>query len=466
MIRLALGRMERRERTMSQLGTPTRYPGVYKVPETENTYLVRAIAVDPRTGKKKAKEKLLEGVSAPQAARFRSELIEQIKRPAREAKRMRVGEFARSWIASKALQVDDGTARTYAAALEDHALPVLGDYFYDEVTPLDVQRWIDDSLCGTWNTASRTNKTRGARCSDKQKAKRRTEQRRYARNTVAGWLRVFRTMTQDAVVQLQLPLDPTMRVRIAEPVDESEESKAVTPPQFVDFLAAFRAHYPQHYALVVLLAYTGLRFCHASALRWEDWDEQASVVRVVRKQRRGKVGPLTRKKRAPKLIAVQAELADVLRWHRDGLRDGLKEKALKAGVVVIHEERLADGWMFPSSAGTLRAPSSLDRAWEACLRHAAIEKRFTVHGLRYTFTDLLRKAKVDPVLRRQLVGHVTEEMQRKYSTVDIEESRAAMAAVFDLVPLPRMTAIGGGVTSGVSETRNEQQPAEALPPTG
>jgi integrase len=135
-------------------------------------------------------------------------------------------------------------------------------------------------------------------------------------------------------------------------------------------------------------------------------------------------------------------------------------------VAVIHEERIAEGWMFPSSTGTLRAPSSLERVLDSCLVHARIEKRFTVHGLRCTFTDLLRKAKVDPVLRRQLVGHVTEEMQRKFSTVDIEESRAAMAAVFELVPLPRITAGLGGVTLGVSETRNEKQPVGALPPTG
>jgi hypothetical protein len=32
----------------------------------------------------------------------------------------------------------------------------------------------------------------------------------------------------DAVVQLQLKLDPTMRVRVTEPIDESGESKAVT----------------------------------------------------------------------------------------------------------------------------------------------------------------------------------------------------------------------------------------------
>jgi len=214
----------------------------------------------------------------------------------------------------------------------------------------------------------------------------------------------------------------------------ARESKAVTPEQLVAFLAAFRTHYPQHYALVVLLGYTGLRFCHASALRWEDWDEEAQLIRVVRKHRRGKVGKVSRKTRATKEYPVPPELAEVLGWHR---RQLVETQARAAGVVAIHEERVAEGWMFPSAKGTLRTPNSLDRAWEKCLAYATIEKRFTVHGLRFTFNDLLRKAKVDPVTRRELIGHVTEEMQRHYSTVDLAEKRAAVASVFHLVPLTR-----------------------------
>jgi hypothetical protein len=90
--------------------------------------------------------------------------------------------------------------------------------------------------------------------------------------------------------------------------------------------------------------------------------------------------------------------------------------------------------MFPSAEGTLRTPSSLDRAWAKCLKQAKITKRFTVHGLRYTFTDLVRRANVDAVVRRALTGHVTEQMQRHYSTVGLDEKRAAVAGVLRLVP--------------------------------
>jgi hypothetical protein len=41
----------------------------------------------------------------------------------------------------------------------------------------------------------------------------------------------------------------------------------------------------QHYPLVVLLAYTGLRFCPASAVHWEDGDEQAGVLRTTARTR-------------------------------------------------------------------------------------------------------------------------------------------------------------------------------------
>lgn len=214
-----------------------------------------------------------------------------------------------------------------------------------------------------------------------------------------------------------------------------------------------RTHYPQLYALVALLAYTGLRFCHASALRWEDWDEATGVIRVVRKHFRGTVGPVSRKKQAPKEYPVEPELAEILREHRKLL---LRTQA----------KGLAEGWMFPSAEGTLRTPNSLDRAWAKCLAHAKIAKRFTVHGLRYTFTDLVRRANVDAVVRRALTGHVTEEMQRHYSTVGMDEKRAAVAGVLRLVPPERKPGGNAGGSSGGSALVPPRGRAEVVENSG
>ena len=74
-----------------------------------------------------------------------------------------------------------------------------------------------------------------------------------------------------------------------------------------------------------------------------------------------------------------------------------------------------------------------------------------MHGLRYTFTDLVRRANVDAVVRRALTGHVTEEMQRHYSTVGLDEKRAAIAGVFRLVPPSKQDANAGGSSGGSDE---------------
>lgn len=229
---------------MRQQGQKTRYPGVYRV--NDNSYRVRAVGIDPRTGKKKAVEKLYEGVSAQEAARKRSELLEEISAATRVATKQRVSDFAKSWIASKAVSLDATTASTYADALEQHVLPELGDYWYDALTKADVQKWVDGCFSAVWKTPT-------------------GKKKRYSRNSVHGWFRVFRTMTRDAVDALHLLRDPCVRIRF--PQEElCEVSNALEPEELLRFLSEMRTRYPHHHAMVTLLAFTGLRFCHASAL--------------------------------------------------------------------------------------------------------------------------------------------------------------------------------------------------------
>lgn len=132
------------------------------------------------------------------------------------------------------------------------------------------------------------------------------------------------------------------------------------------------------------------------------------MIRVVRKNIRGRVGPVSRKKKALPVYPIHPELAEILREHRRRL---LEDQA--PGV--------DSGWVFPSATGGLRTPSGLWKAWRACLKESKIADRFTVHGLRRTFNDLTRRAGVDGVVIKSLTGHVTEQMRSHYSTVGIEE---------------------------------------------
>jgi hypothetical protein len=115
--------------------------------------------------------------------------------------------------------------------------------------------------------------------------------------------------------------------------------------------------------------------------------------------------------------------------------------------------------MFPSTVGTYRTSNSLDAAWAKCLAVAQIGKRFTIHGLRYAFTDLVRLANVDAAAQRALTGHVTEEMQRHYSTVGLDEKRAAVAGVLRLVP-PEARAIASVAEDPADASRPTSSTAE------
>src|SRR5207244_3290384 len=169
-------------------------------------------------------------------------------------------------------------------------------------------------------------------------------------------------------------------------------------------------------------ASTGMRACHVSALQWTDIDEAAGVIRVVRKQVEGVVGKVSRGKAAPKEFPLQPELATILREHR--------QRMLEA-----QAPGLDSGWVFPSvRTGKLRGSTSMTKAWKACLKEAGITERFTPHGLRRTFNDMLRQADVDPVISKALIGHVTDEMREHYSTVRLDEKRAAVASALRLLP--------------------------------
>jgi hypothetical protein len=196
---------------------PTRYPGVFRLDQA--TYWIRAKVVDPRTGKNKEIDRVLDGVTAHEAAQKRDDLINDVKQSVQQARRVRVGKFAKSWIESKALKLDSTTLRTYADALENHILPALGDYYYDALSPTDVQRWIDDALLRGW-----TSEKRGSKRS-KTKAVRRS----YSRDTVRGWFRVFRTMTRDAMAALELQRDPTLRITMPEESCEEDEANSLGP---------------------------------------------------------------------------------------------------------------------------------------------------------------------------------------------------------------------------------------------
>ena len=191
-----------------------------------------------------------------------------------------------------------------------------------------------------------------------------------------------------------------------------------------------------------------MRVGEATALRWEDINEQHMEIRICRAQWRGNVG--TTKTGHSRTVPLTTELAAELKTHRQRL---VREQAIG----------LASGWMFPSSrTGGLMSRTALAKPLLAALEAAGIDRRFTIHGFRRTFNNLLRRATTGEVVR-SMTGHVTERMTEHYSHVDGDEKRLAVLNAFPNAPAsdPESDENGDLIGDRASETKKADQPEKA-----
>lgn len=139
----------------------------------------------------------------------------------------------------------------------------------------------------------------------------------------------------------------------------------------------------------------------------------------------------------------------VLRWHVD--------------TQLVTPEMQDSDLLFPSVTGKFRSPSVLNGPFADVAETIGLGKHFTQRGLRRTFNDLARAAKVEAIVTRSISGHATERMQEHYSTVHGVEQKAALAKVIHLIehrinaPNPMRGGEDGG--EGTSAGGEEKQKA-------
>lgn len=381
----------------------SRYPGIEVM--SDDRKRIRLRVVDPRTGRMKEMDRIITG-TVQDAVRLREQLRDQILDAGQTNKEApRLGDYAESWIASKGLALKPSSRTWYADRLDKHVLPVLGDVYLDKLTHDDL-RTLQANLS-----------------------------KRMAASSVNGVIAVVGMLLGDAVVEFDLPRNPAQRLR-ALPIRkwDDENPNILSAPELGRVLEAVRRLAPQHYPLVATLAFTGLRFGEASALRWDDIDEGAGLIRVRRGQWRGRVS--TTKTGKIRSVPLVPELAAVLRAHREGL-------------VAKQTPGLDEGWVFPSSVGGLHHKEILRGAMKKALKAAGIERRFTVHGFRRTFNNLSRQV-AGEIVTRSITGHVTQSMTEHYSHVDCTEKLAAAGEIVRLVFAPVGESGGSAPPSGGS----------------
>ena len=118
-------------------------------------------------------------------------------------------------------------------------------------------------------------------------------------------------------------------------------------------------------------------------------------------------------------IDLPQEAMAVLKWHVD--------------TQLTTPEQQESELLFPSITGGFRSPSVLTQPLDDVAEAIGLGKRFTQRGMRRTFNDLARAARVEAFVTRSISGHLTERMHELYSTVNADEQRAGIAKVIDLM---------------------------------
>ncbi len=362
---------------------------------------IRVTATDPKTGKRRNTSRIIEAPTIKEAQKARVLLGDELLGSSGKTSRPpRLAAYCATWIELRRPRLSPSTYRRYKQLILQLCKARIGDIYVDQLEPPDVKEYLDGLAAKGLG---------GSSCH--------------------AALRLLRTVTRDMQADFHLPHWACERVSNPLPLPRysakepnllsAEELRRVLESARVD--DATPRNGPRTlplYPLVFAMATTGLRFCEASALRWEDIEGDSILVR--RSAYRGDVQDKTKTgvdRRAPLDPAVSACLEE---W--------------RAKLMKMQHPGFAAGWVFPDprAASPLEYDGGLARRWQRIVRAAGVPHRVTLHGLRRTLNNLARQVASGDVVRA-ITGHQTAEMTHHYSHVDHAEKAQAVARVLQLV---------------------------------
>lgn len=213
-----------------------------------------------------------------------------------------------------------------------------------------------------------------------------------------------------------------------------EQPNSLTSEEAASFLACMKDEFPAQYAMTFLGFATGLRPSTMRPLRRTGptpdvrWDQ--GVVLVRRSHTLGDEFMNTTKTKLRQRITVPPEVMEVLRWH--------------VATQLTTPEQKASELLFPAEDGGFRSVSFLKKAFATVGQLIGLNKTFTPRGMRRTFNDLMRLARVEAVVTKSISGHQTDRMREHCSTVTPDEQRRSI--ISNVVNLfgPRKSGEGSG----------------------
>lgn len=386
-------------------------PGIWGL--KEGGYFLRTRVIDPRSGKIVEYQRALRDVTLNQAEREKQRLrCDALERATgRKQAPTLWSSYAASLFQAKINEGKIKSAKTrekWANALA-RLIPALGHFYVDELRHADLVTWRNE--VASW--------LREGMPSLRQRDQGKNKRVKLSPVTANVWISVLKVICGAMAKHFELERDPAGPLEyFALPRTYTrEQPNSLTPERSAAFLAKMKERHPQHYAMTLLGFAVG---AHPSALRPLRrsgpnadirWDE--GVVLLRRSHTLGHEIMDQTKTARDREIPLPPVVLDVLREHVASLEGPMANSV----------------YLFPSITGGLRSRSALDKPFRDVTRALKWDLRITPRAMRRTFNDLARKAKVHDLVTRAISGHLTERMQRHYSTAQREEMLTAVGRV-------------------------------------
>jgi integrase len=311
----------------------------------------------------------------------------------------RLGEFLDQWLEEVVKpRVRQWTFAGYEVHIRLHIKPTLGAIALDELTPLDVQRWMNRKV-GEGLSAKSVRYMRGTL--------------RAALNQAIRWGMISRNVA----MLVEPPRGPQYEIRPFDP----EEART--------FLTGIRGDRLE--ALYSVALALGLRQGEALGLQWRDVDLDRGLIRVVHQLQRVDSKLTLVSLKTDKSRRTLQVPASTLR----GLRDHHARQAAE-------REQLGDGWhdrdlVFTKPDGRPLEGSTVTRLFHHHLDEAGLPQR-RFHDLRHSCATLLLVQGVSPRVVMEVLGHSDVGMTlNTYSHVVPQLRREAADRMEEILDLDR-----------------------------
>lgn len=308
------------------------------------------------------------------------------------------GAFYERWIASKH-NLKPGSMVSYKHTFRLHILPTFGETLLGDITPMEVQTWVDGLAASKMSPA-----------------------------TVARCFSYFRACMKQAEAWDLIGRAPTVKINL--PRKDNGELDFLEPGDILKVLDAARA--PER-SLFAVLAMSGLRLGEALALRWRDVDFEMRAIIVTRSwnYHGGFQEPKTPTSR--RAVGLLDALADLLHdfYHDQG-------------------SPTPDALLFTDDGVKPLDPANVRKRFLKALEDAGL-KHVTMHSLRHSYASTMLGYGASVKALQRALGHASAAMTLNvYSHLIQEDMNATLAKAnqafvrdSNVTPFPLKKAVSG-----------------------